>query len=200
MRILLFVSLITCVLPAVGQDLLITKSGDTTKAIVLTVYYDNIQYRKFGDANGPVLTVSKYDLSRALYANGQVDDFTKFVKPPIRDIVKTTMGLDSSQVYYSLGTKDAFRYYKGYKSFATTVYITTTLFFPLGLFIASASGGDDPIDACELPNEKFLINPYYVNGYVAGAKKRKSLRMWSNFFFGFGTAFVAGLIITSTQK
>src|SRR4026207_363241 len=110
MRFLLFFAIMLSVSSSMGQDLLIKRDGDTIKAIVMYIYYDNIQYRKFGEASGPVITVYKYDLSKAVYANGKVDDFTKFVKPAINDTFGTTIGLDSSQIYYSLGTKDASRY------------------------------------------------------------------------------------------
>ena len=199
MRTSLFALLILCSFSSTAQDLLISKGGDTTKAVVVAVYFDNIHYRKYGDPNGPVLTASKYELSEIIYMSGSIDDFTKFAKPATNDTV-TTIGLDSSQIYYASGTKDAFRYYKGYKPASTTVYVTTTVFLPLGLIIASMSLGDEPIDACELPDENLLINSYYIDGYTAGAKKRKAHRIWSNFFYGFGTAFVAGLVVVYTQK
>ena len=183
MRIFLLAFLILSVFSSVGQDLIINKSGDTTKAIVLAVFYDNIQYRKFENPNGPVLTVSKYDLSEVRYSNGEFDVFIEWKKPQPADTIAEA--IDSNKVLYDLGMKDADISYKGYHPAATGTFITSALLSPvIGIVAVGACNTDKPTENLGFPDPILQADSFYHKGYMTAATRKKSKKVWANFYFG----------------
>lgn len=73
-KILLFsISLFSIV--AMAQDVIIMKSGDEINAKVIKISADNIEYKKWSNLEGPVYTLSKYDVFMVKYMNGDKDVF-----------------------------------------------------------------------------------------------------------------------------
>ena len=70
----LFFLLITATLSA--QDIITLKNGEEIKAKVTAVNPNDIQYRKFNDADGPLYTKYKSEVFMIKYANGSKDVFS----------------------------------------------------------------------------------------------------------------------------
>src|SRR5574339_170139 len=119
MRIFLFVFLLIIAFSASGQDLLIKRDGDTIKAVILIASQNEIKYKKYDDFSGQTFTISKKELTEIRYSIGGTETI-KQTAPELEDAFSTTAtALDSAEIMYALGTKDAYKYYKGYKPAGT---------------------------------------------------------------------------------
>jgi hypothetical protein len=172
------------VFSATSQDLLIKRDrGDTIKAVVIFIYADFLKYRKFENTASTVIEIPKYELSKVIYANGKVEDFTQWKKPKYDTI--PAMVLDSSKVLHDLGMTDADKYYKGFKPAGASTFIASALLSPLaGVAFAGLTTAEPPTDNLGFPDETFKSNPYYKDGYTTAATRKKSKKVWTNFYFG----------------
>lgn len=70
-------SLVALVVTSVcfAQDIIVQKDGSTIQAKVLKVSQSEVEYKKFGNQNGPTYTISTKDLQCINYENGSKDTF-----------------------------------------------------------------------------------------------------------------------------
>ncbi|MDX2195845.1 MAG: hypothetical protein NW207_05465 [Cytophagales bacterium] len=63
-----------------AQDILHFQNGknDTVKVIEINTY--EVVYKKFKLQYGPIYKISLIDISKIVYYNGQIEDFTNFIK------------------------------------------------------------------------------------------------------------------------
>lgn len=62
--------LIFVCLAATAQDTIVRKNGDIIRAKISDVSIDDVKFKVFGDADGPVITIPKTDL-KTIRVNGQ---------------------------------------------------------------------------------------------------------------------------------
>lgn len=70
-------SLVTLVVTSacLAQDIIVQKDGSTIQAKVTKVTQSEVEYKKFGNQDGPIYTISTRDLQCINYENGTKDTF-----------------------------------------------------------------------------------------------------------------------------
>ncbi|HZJ36233.1 MAG TPA: DUF2846 domain-containing protein [Gillisia sp.] len=59
-----------------SQDIILTKSSnDSILAMVTEINEDNIKYKKHSNLDGPLYTVSKSEIEKIIFKNGDIEDF-----------------------------------------------------------------------------------------------------------------------------
>jgi len=92
---LIFIAVIAFGISVNAQDVIILKNGDDIQAIVQEIGENEIKYKKFDNANGPVYTMKKSEIFMIRYPNGSKDVFTDVstttpVETNIQDNVSAT--------------------------------------------------------------------------------------------------------------
>lgn len=86
-RIILLLSFsLLSIFNALGQDNIYTKQNGTIKAKVMEIDRSTVKYKNYNNLNGPLYTISRYDIYRIEYENGTEDVFAP--NPVLKD---TTM-------------------------------------------------------------------------------------------------------------
>jgi hypothetical protein len=131
------------------------------------------------------------------YANGSKDTFTKsdtLLVPTKPAEVKTA----STDNMFLKGQKDASIYYTKHTGAGAGTLVTTLMFGIFGLIPAIACSSTTPKDVnLGYPNADLMKNTDYHNGYLIGAKKKKSNKVWTNFGIAVGVNLIAFIIISS---
>jgi len=75
------ICLTTLMYTCFAQDIILTTESKKIEAKVTEVNADDIRYKNFDNLNGPVYTLSKYDISAIFYENGIVETFFEWKRP-----------------------------------------------------------------------------------------------------------------------
>ncbi|NLN32529.1 MAG: hypothetical protein GX159_02920 [Flavobacteriaceae bacterium] len=176
-----------------SQDVIIMKNGDEIQSKVSEINIEQIKYKKFDSPDGPVYIIPKSDVLLIQYENGEKDIFTN-KEPEVSNIESP-----SNEDLFSLGERDASKYYKGYRGAGTGTLITSLVSPLIGLIPAISTSSTQPkIENLNYPNEELFKNSQYYEGYTKKAKKIKQGRVWMNWGIAFGVNLVAVLFLLSS--
>ena len=168
-----------------SQDVIIMKNGDEIQSKVSEIYIEH--------PDGPVYIIPKSDVLLIQYENGEKDIFTN-KEPEVSNIESP-----SNEDLFSLGERDASKYYKGYRGAGTGTLITSLVSPLIGLIPAISTSSTQPkIENLNYPNEELFKNSQYYEGYTKKAKKIKQGRVWMNWGIAFGVNLVAVLFLLSS--
>jgi hypothetical protein len=181
-----------------SQDTLFMRKGDLVIGKVTEIRPDEIKYKDWDNLNGPVNVILKYSVESIHYENGKVENLNApGVAPDYVNTTKAKISLDNPM--YKRGFKDAKDNYVGYKAAGTTTLLISILYPPLGLIPAISCATTPPKDkTLNFPNEQYIKNPNYYEGYKKGAHKIKAGKVWKNFGIGCGI-FLGWALLYSTQ-
>ncbi len=177
-----------------SQDLIIKTNQDTILSKVLEVA-DEIRYKEFNFENGPTYVILKTDVAFIKYENGRIDTLSTLnVINPAPKTDGNIVGLDM----YTRGSKDATRYYNGYKGAATGTLIVSLISPLFGLIPAALCASSEPqTERLNFPDTKLLNYSEYEYGYRERAKKMKKSKVWTNWGIGLGVNLVLFIALTS---
>lgn len=74
--------LIVCSAAAKAQDKIYRKGGEVIQANIIEVGTDNIKYKIFNEANGPIYTIEKARLLKIVYQSGRVERYQETLNDP----------------------------------------------------------------------------------------------------------------------
>jgi hypothetical protein len=180
------------VLTCYSQDLITKKNGEDIQAKVLEVGLAEIKYKKFDNLGGPTFVINKSDVLIIRYENGTKDIFTDEIK--IESTFSSSLPSDDP---FTLGQRDADKYYKGYKQAGTGTLITGIVLSPLvGLVPAVVCSTTQPQEInLNYPDPELMKIPEYYNGYTQKAHKIKRGKVWTNWGIAFGINLAAVVIL-----
>jgi hypothetical protein len=143
--ILLLFMTVVCKITA--QDDLITTKDEFFKVKVLEINQTEIKFKSFNNLNGPTKVLPIAVIRSIKYENGVVEKFESSKEPITINETKIEQIDQKDQDYFSQGSKDAYKYYKGYTGAGTGTLLTGLLVSPLiGLIPALATAGTPPAE------------------------------------------------------
>ena len=165
-----------------GQDVVTKKDGEELKTKIIEVGVSEVKYKKFDNLEGPIYSIPKKEVALIKFENGT------------EEIFKTEIRSDLNWQ----GEKDAEANYKKYKAAGTGTLVTSLVSPLLGLVPAIITSTTQPsVKNLQVPNEEFLNDKDYAQGYAKKAKKIKQRRVWTNWGIGFGANLAAVLLLMS---
>nr|WP_293838540.1 hypothetical protein [uncultured Arsenicibacter sp.] len=126
---------------------------------------------------------------------------------PINDVLSQTVDLQVTgsrtiNDLYLRGKMDANTFYHGHKG-AGTATLLTTMFggVVIGLVPAIACSATPPKPhTLGIRDASLAQNPQYFAGYVDGARRKKSRKVWGNFAIGTGVLVIAAAVLASSAR
>lgn len=163
-----------------GQDVLVKKSGEEIKGIVIEVGIREIRYKHFDNLQGPDYVVEKSEIALIRYEN------------------KTEERFAPSENLFVKGELDAMKHYRGYNG-AGTGTLAVSLVSPLvGLIPAIACSSTPPKDKNLMYPDPYLMDDMlYTTSYKNRARKMKSNKVWTNWGIALGVNVILFMALTS---
>lgn len=126
-------SLVALVITSVcfAQDIIVQKDGNTITAKVLKVSQSEVEYKKFGNQDGPTYTISTRDLQCINYENGSKDTFVSPNYNP--NIVTNETATQFSNDQQLLAMYELSPKLKKAKRLKTTAWIGAGVFAAIGI-------------------------------------------------------------------
>lgn len=182
----LLLILFTGIHVAVAQDIITLKSGQELKARILRLNPKDVIF--IAENNPDTVYLLRGDITKLQYRSGIIIFLSdnKEHSPAVSDTFTESNNVTVKDSLYSLGEKDASRYYKGYQA-ASTGTLICSLFFPWGLVPAIACSSTPPsINNLGYRDQKLMENSNYFTGYTRQAYKIKKKKVWQGFAIGSG--------------
>jgi len=174
----------TGLLSAVAQDIITLKSGQELKARIIRLNTKDVTFMATGGSD--TISLQRDEVSKLYYRSGIIIYLSETGLPEFSNV-------SPNDSLYSLGEKDATRYYKGYKGAATGTLVSS-IFIPLGLIPAIACSATPPaMNNLGYRDQKLMQNSSYYKGYTDQAFTIKKKKVWQN--FAIGTGITAGYYI-----
>lgn len=218
--VLLALSCICSVWAQQKPDVIVRRNGEKIEGFVRQIRENDIYY---GQANMPedvFRTISINDVAAILYHDGKVQTFTQEPSPaPTAAPTPAQPGQPTQYVdnfatpappaepakpnanqLYAQGFADSKVHYTRYSGAVSGTIFVTLLVNPIiGLIPAIACSSTTPKQfRLDVPIKETSSDPNYMMGYRAGAKKKKSAKVWTG--FGIGVAVYIPLIILLNSK
>lgn len=185
-----------------AQDTIVKVNGEKIIAYVREVTPGAVHYKNFSNP-GPMYTVYKSDLLYISYHDGKKEVYNN--KPILTNAAEPEIalgiegyGLTDNELYQK-GLIDAYKYYSKYSAAGTGTLLTSLLLNGLfGLIPAIPCSLTPPkMKNLGYPNQQLMDNEFYYKGYMEGAHKRKSKKVWMN--WAIGTVISTAIIILATS-
>lgn len=186
----ILIFLISTVYKIYAQDYLITNKDEFYKVKVIEINNTEIKFKSFNNLNGPIKVLPIELIKSIKYENGEVEKFVSHLKPIPTIESKSDL---KDENYFSLGSQDAYKNYRGYSGAGTGTLLTGLIVSPLiALVPALATAGTPPAEhSLNYPSSTLMRNPEYARGYSQAAFSIKKNKVWSNWFISFGVTVAA---------
>jgi hypothetical protein len=186
-----------------GQDTIVKVNGDEIQCKVMEVSPVIVKYKKFTLPDGPVYTINLSGIMMIKYQNGARDVFDNepeiMLPPEPKVILGKEEPIMSDEELYKKGFIDANKYYSRYSGAGTATLLTSLLLNGLfGLIPAIPCSMTSPkMKNLGYPSQELIDNQSYYNGYMEGARKKKSKKVWMN--WAIGTAISTVIIVWASS-
>lgn len=172
----LITCLILCVMPLLGQDVIVKIDGDSLAAHVLAIESENVVYQ-LPDAQEEQ-RLNKSDIARITYASGMRQSFV--VSAGNRESIV----ISTSDEGYRQGQRDARVQYREIGPMSAALY-PSVIFPPAGLVVAIVVGATPPqVDLGDISDPALFRDPQYAEGYNRKSAGKKRGAAAKGFLFG----------------
>lgn len=181
---------------SLAQDIIKLKNGKEFNAQVILVTHNKVKYKKFENLDGPTLRFKLNHIQSIQYETGETDLFDSLSYQEGEKRVKSFRSSINPSAGYLQGYQDGRNQFCNYQSAATATFFITLVAGGIpGL--APAIGFSSVSPKLELIQVSTKDSADYVNGYIAGAKSKKSSRVWKNWGIAYGvrSAVYVGTIV-----
>jgi hypothetical protein len=184
-KLFLLISILNGAHSAFFQDIIKLKNGKEFNARVLLVTNVKLKYKKFENLEGPTLQFRLNNIQSIQYENGNIVTFDSVLYYEKEYVVESWRLSRSPSSLYLKGYQDGRNQFENYKTASTGTFWAT--------FIAGGIPGLIPAIGCSSVSPKLELiqissteSTDYVNGYIAGAKAKKSKKVWKNWGIAYG--------------
>lgn len=184
-------TIIMCTTILIAQDTIYTTENKQIKARVNEIGQNEIKYRMFDNQFGPIYIVSKKEVSKIKYENGNEDVFNIQNEYYVETAKPDSYG---EKEMYNKGYKDAAKYYTGKKQFKQGIAVGL-IPLPFAGIIGGVIIANKPIapDIKEVPNCSLTSDANYLKGYQKGASPKKEKKVFGGVATGIGIRIVASV-------
>ena len=194
--LLLFVVVLIGVKHASSQDVIKLKNGMEFNAVVVNINHSKVKYKKYENPEGPTLRFHLKYIQSIQIENDTLLMFDYIPNDEAEHVVVPKRLVLTPSSEYLKGYKDGRNQFCNYKLAANGTFFATMIVGGIpGL--APAIGCTSTSPKMELLQISSKDSIDYIHGYIAGAKARKSSRIWMN--WGIGYAVHLGLYIVAVQ-
>ncbi len=122
MKYLFVLFLVTSITNLYSQDIILKKNGETIESKIDEIGIDNIKFHKNSNLSGPQYIISKKDVNKITFENGDVESFDIIDKSDIDEVKKIIIEYINEYGF----ERDS--YSKKYKAFFDGDYLWLELF------------------------------------------------------------------------